>query len=68
MKQRTQSIYEKRTIAELMELRSKKYVRLTYLQGLQTGYLDAKEIEALARQINKIDVEITAKFYQMPLL
>jgi len=58
------NLYRVKRTDELKELRSKKAVRLANLQEQCPGFFANREIEALEYQIHRIDVELTARFYQ----
>jgi len=66
MKQRTRTIYEKRTSDELRALVSRKKVALAKLAKLD-GFFVTLEKEKLESQIKKIEVELTLRFYQPEL-
>jgi len=66
MKQRTLTIYEKRTTDELRTLLSKKKVALEKMQKFDS-FFTRMEIDKLQSQINKIEVELTVRFYQQEL-
>lgn len=61
------NVYRHYLSGELTILRSKKIVRLQKLEALPKTYFVKLEIEALEHQIHQIEVELTARFYQMPL-
>lgn len=61
------NIYRKTPTENLKVLRSKKAARLMRLRREGQGYFNKKEIEALEHNIHQIDVELTARFYQMSL-
>jgi len=63
MKQRTHGIYEKRSTDDLRTLSSKKKVRLAYMERYDSWFHEW-ESDALRSQIHKIEVELTARFYQ----
>jgi hypothetical protein len=51
----------------LIELRSKKYVRLQKLESEHKGFFVKQEIDALKHQIHQIDVERTSRLLQRTL-
>jgi len=66
MRQRRIGIYEKRSTEDLRTLLSKKKVSLQKLERT-SGFWQQKEEDTLRSQIQKIEVELTARFYQQEL-
>jgi len=66
MKQRTRTIYEKRTTPELRTLLSKKKLRYQKIEPFDSFFFK-QEKELLLKQIAKIEVELTSRFYQQEL-
>lgn len=66
MKQRTHGIYEKRSTSDLQKLVSQKKVALAKLEQVDS-FFTRLEADKLRSQIAKIEVELTARFYQQQL-
>lgn len=66
MKQRTRTIYEKRSTSELQTLVSQKKVALAKLEQV-ASFFTLLEADKLRTQIAKIEVELTIRFYQQEL-
>lgn len=60
-------LYDQKTTAELKTLRSQKKVRLDRLESEAFTFLRQQEIDALKRQIKRLDVEIEARIAQIRL-
>jgi len=52
---------------ELRTLRSKKALALQNLEAGAGGFFVGRDVRALQYNIHQIDVELTARFLQMPL-
>jgi len=61
------NLYHKLPSDSLRSLRSKKHVRLQKLQSEYQSFFVKREVEMLEHQIHQIDVELTARFLQLPL-
>lgn len=61
------NLYRKMPTFNLQVLRSVKFERKSRLESYEGGFFNKREIEVLAHQIHQIDVELAARFYQMPL-
>jgi len=66
MKQRTRTIYEKRTTDDLRTLVSKKKLALEKLERVD-AFWTRQEADKLRSQIRKIEVELTLRFFQQEL-
>jgi len=66
VKKRRIGIYEKRTTEDLRTLLSKKKLSLQNMERFDS-FFTRREADKLRSQISKIEVELTARFFQQRL-